>query len=191
MRYDDGHSVGRGARRAGALAALALLALTSCRTVNIERSDGRPMPPKPRAARATPAGAMAQNMVFMPGTTPADSNGNGYPDTIQAAVMLSLGDMFVFEDGAFDLEVYSSGRYGTDPPLAQWVIEGDALERAKRRTGLGDQYWFSVSLLDYTTDVRPLTAVDLVCRFRPADGRPPVVSDGVRTLQLGRPSPGR
>jgi hypothetical protein len=43
-----------------------------------------------------------------------------------------------------------------------------------------------LSLLEVGDDRLPLERADLVCRFEPADGSPPITSDGVRTIQIGR-----
>lgn len=161
--------------------------LVGCQTERIT-SDGRPLPPTPRAAPSAPSNAQANRMMFMVGAKPRDTNGNGYPDQIEATVALfaSPHPTAIHQEGVFEFALFTRGHAGEGAPIAQWRVEGDMLERARARTQYGPCYQFQLSLLDAGGDVYPLTAADLRCTFIPADGSPPVRSDGVRSIQIGK-----
>ena len=154
-------------------------------------STVRPMPPDPRPAPETPADAVVSRMVFAVGSKPEDTDGNSYPDRIDATVMLFAPPhpSPVFAEGSFEISLYSSGASGKPgaKPLAHWSIAGEALQRAKHRTTIGPQYRLSLSLLDSGSDQYSLALADLVCTFQPEGGASPsVVSDGVRSIQIGK-----
>jgi len=192
-----------------ALLASAVLAGCAQRTVSTTTSTVRPLPPEPRSAPVTPAGVKADRMVFAVGSKPEDTDGNGYPDRIDATVMLFAQryptPMFV--DGTFEFTLYASGQANnaTLPPIAQWIMSGEAVERAKHSTTIGPQYRFALSLRESGTDQLPLALADLSCTFIPAHGSTdgsssdpantsggqPVMSDGVRSIQVGRAVAGR
>jgi hypothetical protein len=164
--------------------------LCSCQTERVSSSDGRPLPPAPLPAQPVPAGTKADRMVFMVGSKPDDTNGNGYPDSVKATVALfSLQHpTSIRQDGAFVFTMYSPGQSTTPEikPLGLWRIEGDTLNKTMDLAQYGPFYRFQLSLLDVGDDRLPLERADLVCRFEPSDGSTPVKCDGVRTIQIGR-----
>jgi hypothetical protein len=166
------------------------LTLCSCQTERITTSDGRPLPPEPSPVQAPPPGLKVDRMVFMVGSKPDDTNGNGYPDSIKASVALfSLKHpTSIREDGSFVFTMYQPGRINTPnvKPLGEWRIAGPALAQTMDMAQYGPFYRFQLSLLEVGDDRLPLERADLVCRFEPADGSPPITSDGVRTIQIGR-----
>ncbi|MHC5029034.1 MAG: hypothetical protein ACYTGR_19970 [Planctomycetota bacterium] len=177
--------------RSAALLCL-LLAAGGCETERVAFSEGsRPMPPEPRRAPATPADAPANEMAFLVGQKPQDTNGNGYPDTIQATVILfaSPHPTSVMREGDFHFDLYARGA-SADPkarPIAQWHYDREAAMGLVAAAQYGPRYQFRLSLQEARrSDVLPLTRADLLCRFEAADGGAPVRSSGVRSLQLGK-----
>jgi hypothetical protein len=172
-----------------------LTILVGCQTERVTTSDGRPMPRKPTAAPRTPDDAQVNRMAFMVSSKPEDTSGNGYPDLILVTVALfSLPHpISIHADGVFEFALYERGR-ARDPnaaPLAEWRMEGEAVRQAHAVAGYGPCYQFGLSLHDAGGDVFPLTSADLRCTFHPADGSPPVQSDGVRSIQIGSRLAGR
>lgn len=174
---------------ASLLLAMASLTLCGCESRIIATGVTRPAPMRPRRAPTPPKNAQVNRMVFVVGSKPLDTDGNGYPDRIEAAVSLFATPypMPVWEEGRLVCGMYLKGeaRMGA-PAIIEWLIEGVELERAKALSQVGPQYRFTLSLFDAGTDRLPFSQVDLVCRFEPADGRPAVECDGVRSLQIGR-----
>lgn len=164
--------------------------LCSCETERITTSDGRPLPPTPRPVQAPPPGLKADRMVFMVGSKPDDTNGNGYPDSIKASVALfsTRHPTSIREDGAFVFTMYPPGQINVPQvkPLGEWRITGQALAQTMDMAQYGPFYRIQLSLLEVGDDRLPLERADLVCRFEPADGSTPISSDGVRTIQIGR-----
>jgi hypothetical protein len=172
-------------------ASLAIVLLGGCKTDKVTTSDGRPMPPPPRESPPVPAGARASRMLFLMGPKPTDSNGNGYPDRMEATIVLfaSPHPTPMWEDGTFVFLLHPASRDGTPrgQPLREWRFGGEQLAKARAVSELfGKQYSFTLSLCDQGTDVYPLLAADVTCSFEPADGSPAIASEGVRTIQIGR-----
>jgi len=169
---------------------LTLLILAACQTERVQTSDGRPMPPKPHPAPAAPAGAIANRMALLVGSKADDTNGNGYPDQIQATVVLfaSPHPTPILADGAFVFSLYPMGqaKAAGGEVLAEWRVEGEAVRASQAVARYGPCYRFRLCLLDSVGDVHPLSRADLVCRFEPTDGSPTVMSDGIRSIQIGR-----
>jgi hypothetical protein len=129
-------------------------------------------------------------MVFTVGMRPDDSNNNGFPDTILATVQLfaSPHPTALRQEGTFIFTLFEQGRANETEvkPIKTWRIEPDSSDRRFAATLAGPSYRFELSLLDMGDDRLPLTAADMICRFEPLDGSPPVHSAGVRTIQIGR-----
>jgi hypothetical protein len=161
-----------------------------CVNEKVTTSDGRPMSEKPRQAPVTPSDAVINRMAFMVGSKPDDTTGNGYPDLIRATVALfaSPHPMAVRGNGVFEFRLYTFGSAARPDaePLAFWRIEGEDITKAEAMGSYGPAYQFQLSLNDAGGDQYPLTSADLRCRFIPADGSPPVQSDGVRSIRIGR-----
>ncbi len=171
--------------------AAALLFFCGCQTVSVETSDGRPMPEKPREPTPAPAGALATQMTLLVSPKAADSNGNGFPDAIGARVYLfsATAGAPVREDGEFIFDLYEFEGMGVKDPMRTWRFSGDTLDQAFAMTGLGPSFVFTLSLLDNGgTDRFRSGRVDLVCRFLPAGRDAAILSEGVRTIEIGRGS---
>ncbi len=187
----------RGAIRRGA-AALALVAgLVGCETT-VETSDGRPMPPPPRAAPGTPDDSPINAIALVLGPKPLDTNGNLRPDTIQMEAYLFSRPYPspMHRDGTFELEIYRVGGMGRagEKPLRRWVIAPERLAAMRARSLVGPSYSIGVSLLDDAgTDQIPEQSVDLIAYFTPASGGERIMSMGVRTISMSAPivEPGR
>ncbi len=176
------------------LSVLAIMAasLTGCQTETIARGVSRPMPGVPHEAPPVPEGALVNRMVFMVGSKPIDTDGNGYPDRIDTNVtFFSIPHPSpLWEDGRVVFSMYIKGEaYLEDAiPIVEWSYEDDALLQSRSVSQVGRQYRMALNLYKTGTDRLPFGEVDLVCRFEPADGRDPIVCNGVRTLQIGRRS---
>jgi hypothetical protein len=179
-------------RLAAAAIALGLLLCTpaGCTTERIIRSEGGPLPPEPRPLPAVPAGVVPTQMAFVVGSKPQDANGNGFPDLVAVTVYLFAPPhrAAIEGDGTIVVSMYAMGQFGQPDvePLAVWTRGGAELQAARVRALYGLGYQFQLSLLEGGSDVFPLSQVDLVCRFEPLDGSPPIHSTGVRTIQIGR-----
>jgi len=179
------------ARSAGCGIAIALLALgPACTTTSVSSGVARPMPAEPRDPPPVPAGARVNSMAFIVGSKPIDSDGNGWPDRIEATVTLfaSPHRTPLWEPGRLVCSMFLKGHARTDqtPPITEWTFEGETLDRAKFTSQVGRQYALFLNLLDLGSDRLPFGDVDLICRFEPADGRPAVQCQGVRSIQIGR-----
>lgn len=167
-----------------------LFASTGCQTESVTTSDGWQMPPEPRETPVPPAGLKADRMLLMVAPKADDTNNNGYPDTIRASVALFSGEhpTALHEDGAFTFLLYLGGQSDApgSEPLAQWRVEGDALRETLAATQYGPCHQFVLSLLQTPAGDRlPTERADMICRFEPTGGGEPVVSAGVRSLQIG------
>ncbi len=174
-----------------ACAVLCAFALAGCETGRVTTSDGRPMPPAPRRVAPVPDGVSANRMAFSVGVKPEDSNANGFPDLIRASVSLFHKpgyNLSLRQDGVFVFELYSAGL--ADQPGATpahvWRFTGEDVTKAETAAIYGPCYQFTLSLVGSGAERVPKMRADLVCRFEPADGSPAVVSEGVRSIQIGR-----
>ncbi len=168
-------------------AAVAMFIL-GCRTTHVEYGSVRPLPPDPKPAKPVPSGAKANAMALAVEGKPADTDGNGYPDTIVVSMYLfSLPHASpMFEDGTFVFTLQGDGDAGADDvhSLGQWRLDANQVERG--RTIYGPTHLARLSLLDIGSDRYPLMSANLHCRFEPADGRDPISPRGVHWVQLGR-----
>ena len=166
--------------------------LTGCQTETIARGVSRPMPAKPHAPPPVPEGALVNRMVFMVGSKPIDTDGNGYPDRIDTNVTFfsTPHPSPLWEDGRVVFSMFIKGEAFLENavPIVEWSFESDALLKARSVSQVGRQYRMSLSLYKTGTDRLPFGVVDLICRFEPSDGRAPIVCSGVRSLQIGRRS---
>lgn len=160
---------------------------TGCQVTT--ETEGAPLPVR-RDAPQNPSGIQATRMLFAVESKPADTNGNGYPDTIHATVMLFRPPHPTpfWEAGRFVFALYPHRQVhqpGVEP-IAEWIVEPDVVRESRAFTDIGETYQFRLSLLEHRSDRMPLMSADFICRFEPLDGRTPVHSSGVRTVQLGR-----
>ncbi len=166
------------------------LGLTACTESRMTGSYYRPMPPKPRPLQAAPPDARADALVLNVAAAPMDTNGNGYPDLIQASAHLfdTRYPPAIRESGSFVFSLYSSGQAGRDDvePIRQWHIADNQVQRALHRSAFGACYSFRLSLLDDGSDMLEIPMADLICRFEPADGGTPTHAGDVATIQVGR-----
>ncbi len=173
----------------GTAFALTLAALVSCQETRITGYQ-RPLRPTLRRPEPVPADARVDALVLNVSTSPIDTNANGYPDLLAAAVYLfdTRYRPSIWEQGAFVFLLYAPGEAGMpdSKPIWKWRIEGEKLLRSRTRSAVGVCYQFRPSLLDGGTDTLPFLTADLVCYFEPADGRGPVYAGQVTTIQVGR-----
>ncbi len=187
----------RRARRriaSGGTLLLTAVLLAGCQSEIIARGVSRPMPATPRDAPPVPEGAVVNRIVFMVGSKPLDTDGNGFPDRIDTTVTLFAypHPTPLWSEGRLVYSVFIKGdaRLDDATPIVEWSFEGDELEQARAVSQVGRQYRASLSLYMTGSDRLPFSEVDVVCRFEPADGGPAVHCTGVRTLQIGRRTPG-
>lgn len=184
----------------GCAACTAILGVAGC-TQTVETSDGRPMPPEPRAAPTTPEQARVNAIAVVLGAKPVDTNGNLRPDLIQMQVFLFSRPYPspIWREGTLDVRIYRSGEAG-DPrnpgpsPLRTWQVTPQMMESLRTRSLVGDGYAISLSLLDDgQTDALGVSAVDFMVRFLPIEGGEAVPMAEVRPISLASPvmSPGR
>jgi hypothetical protein len=173
-----------------AVMSCACVLLWACQTERVTTSDGWPLPPEPRPIPVPPQSLRADRMAFMVGSKPDDTDNNGFPDLIRASVALFSSEhpTALREQGAFVFMLYPQGStsIAETRPLAEWRIEGEALQSTLAAAQYGPCYQFSLSLLQTPGGDRlPSDRADMVCTFEPADGSEAVHSAGVRTLQVG------
>ncbi len=158
-------------------------------TTRIVTSDGRPMPSRSHQIPDTPKGVRANQLALLVSPKPEDSNGNGYPDLIRTTVYLFSQPHpgSIEEAGDLVFTLSRPGRSGVAgvAPLGEWRIEAEQMASHRGQAAFGPGYQVSLSLLTQINDRMPVTRADLVCRFEPADGSPPIVCQGVRTIQIG------
>ncbi|MCL4222520.1 MAG: hypothetical protein KJZ65_14260 [Phycisphaerales bacterium] len=111
---------------------------------------------------------------------PSDSDGNGYPDTVQAiAYLFPANDdskeskLPVAAKGTFEFVMQNAA--GT--VLARWVFPPEIVDRAARRLPAGVGYSMYLRLAE-GEDVMAPTGVDVRCRF--------ITVEGVEVRGLGR-----
>lgn len=177
-------------RLAVALPPLLILILGACTTERVSTSDGRPLPPEPRAATPAPPDARASLMTLLVGQKPADSNGNGFPDRIEVAAALFSDEHAapLVADGTFVFVLYPLGSAGRSDaqPVATWRFGPDETADARTQRIYGTCYQFNLSLLETGTDRYPSMACDLRGWYEPAGGGPRVpCSDEVRPVPIG------
>jgi hypothetical protein len=130
-------------------------------------------------------------MAFSVGIKPEDSNSNGFPDLIRASVSLFRKPEYstsLRQDGSFVFELFAAGASAqTDgEPVHAWLFQGEDVRLAETNAIYGPCYQFTLSLAGTEVERIPRARADLRCRFIPADGSDPVVSEGVRSIQIGR-----
>lgn len=188
MHHEPKHRFALGFVRRGCLCAILIL-FSGCSS-EVKTSDGRPMPPAPRASPTTPKDSKTNAMAMLVGFKPTDTNGNSYPDliTVQTFLYAKPHPTSMYEDGVFIFELYKSGGSSrNEAPLAAWRFEPAESESARVYSQLFERgYTFKLSLLDVGSDILPVSTGNLVGRFEPSDGRPAIPCVGVRTIQIGR-----
>ena len=174
-----------------ALVVMTVVCTPGCQTERVVTSDGRPMPEKPRRAPSVPLGATPNRMTLQVVPSPDDTDGNGYPDTMQ--VMSSLFShphpMAMDADGAFVFTLYRQGEAHLPDaiPIGEWRFEGEEVGDARATAMWGTCYRFRLSLRTVGSDRMPPLRADLRGRFEPSAGGSEIrSSDEVRPVQLGR-----
>ncbi len=169
---------------------LCTVVLPGCQTTKLA-GYYRPLPPKPRPLQPAPPDARADALVLNVSVAPRDTDGNGYPDLIDATAHLfdRRYPPAIYQDGAFIFAMFAPGdvsRPGATP-LHEWRIADEEFQRARGRSAFGQCYRFRLSMLDNDgTDEWPLPVADIVCVFEPADRGEPTWSGEVATIQIGR-----
>lgn len=179
-----------GKRIAITIALAGLVTGVGCQTERITTSDGRAMPPEPRPPTAAPADLPPRIMYLQPFPL-IDGDGNGYPDLIPIETRLWADLRFAAleADGTFVFTLYRRGEAGRPgaEPIAEWLIEGEAVQAGRAQSPIGVRYLFRLNLLESTTDRLPPTHADLRGRYEPANGAAVVhTRDEVRPVQIGR-----
>jgi hypothetical protein len=187
---DDSRSRRRRAPLGATLAALLSLAwLAGCTETRTSGGYYKPLPPDPRPMEPPPPDARANALVLNVSASPVDTNGNGYPDLVQATVHLfdTRYPTALWEEGTFVFRLYAAGQAGESAsvPLREWRFEGEQLDQLRAVSVFGGCYHFRLSLLDEGTDKLPISMGDVACRFEPADGRPPTYASEVVSVRIG------
>ena len=161
-----------------------------CQTSRTSMGYRHPLPPKPRKIVPAPADARADALVLTLSTTPRDTNGNGYADLIDTTTYLfdRRYDPSFHESGVFVFSLYETGgaAFAEAQPIREWRFEPQQVALARSWTGFGLCYRFRLSLIDGGTDRLDIGMADMRCRFEPADGRKPMDSSAVSSIQVGR-----
>lgn len=171
------------------LVALLAFAAAACETTIEQSSNARPMPPTPVAAPTPPPEARVNSFAMLLLTPKAiDSNGDARPDTMAVECYL-FAEPFptpMWETGEFVFSLHRQGTAGTPDaaPLVEWRISSEAAAAARTRTLIGPCYRFALNILEAGRGDLSVRSADLVGRFEPADGRPPIRTTGVRAVQL-------
>lgn len=169
---------------------LCTVLLPGCHTTKLT-GYYRPLPPKPRPLQPAPPDARADALVLNVSAAPRDTDGNGFPDLIDATAHLfdRRYPPAIYQDGAFIFAMFAPGdvsRPGAEP-LHEWRIADEQFQRARGRSAFGQCYRFRLSMLDNGgTDELPLPVADIVCVFEPADHGEPTWSGEVATIQIGQ-----
>jgi hypothetical protein len=170
----------------------ALLAALSagCQTERVMTSDGRPLPPEPRAAPRAPEGVTPNRMLLLVSQRPEDTNGNGFPDNIRVETALfSHPHPTALEvDGTFVFQLFKMGESNRPDAevVAEWRVPATADDRARAAYGLCYRFGLSLITDDAEGDLLPRMQGDLRGSFEPtAEGPPVSASAEVRMVNLG------
>jgi len=118
----------------------------------------------------------ADGLVVMVGSKPRDTDGNGFPDTIDVTAMLIEGARSepVLVPGTFEFELEPLGEEKSRP----WRVWTIGVQAAAAAAGpmIFDLpgYGFSLDLRTNGGDRIQPTAANVLARFRPASGAPVV-----------------
>lgn len=117
---------------------------------------------------------------------PSDSDGNGYPDTIQALAYLfpKPGDS---KESKLPVHVKGTFEFAMQDPagrvIARWIFPPDVVDDAARNLAAGVGYSMYLRL-SREQDIMPPMAVDIRCRFTTLEGHQ-VKGLGRATVRLG------
>lgn len=134
------------------------------------------IPPQPSDA--------APSAVQLFASSPRDTNGNGYVDSVAVTV-------FVFDQQRSIVPIAVAGSFTfrmTRPDgtvLAEWAMDEEQTRRVLQPMPPGPGYLFDLSLLPKTKDTLDYQSVDLTGEFTPKNGKP-VRSAGGAALRLGK-----
>ncbi len=114
---------------------------------------------------------------------PFDSDGNGYPDTMQAIAYLfpdsRVTAIPVRASGTFEFVMHNP----QNELIARWVFPPDVVARAERNLPAGPGYSMALRLTPMQ-DAMPPTAGDIRCQFIDENGNK-IRSTGRTTVRLG------
>lgn len=166
-----------------ALGAAALLAAAQSGCV----TEGPPPKPKPQPAPEQPAGLTPDRILPMAGQVMADTDRNGYVDSLSLTVYLFARgyDPAISGDGSFEFEL----RGPDGEAIHTWVVDAAEARASIKSYPPGPAYQFDLNLLDRAGgDELARQRAELWSRFIPASGAP-IESRSPLTLTLG-PAPG-
>ncbi len=154
--------------------------------------EGEPLPDPPKPPPAQPAGLVADTLIVAPEAMIADTNHNGYGDTVRLIAYLfaarSSYAPSLRHEGTFVFSLYPSGT-ALEPgsqPVAQWRFEPEETRAHLRRHDVGPNYAFDLSLLELgMSDRLPTVGVDLLGEFILTDGTV-IRSRDISSVLLGR-----
>jgi hypothetical protein len=191
MRRSDRRcgAAGRRPARLAALAVVPLLAMAACE-VTRETSDGRPMPPPPTAAPATPAGAEINAIALIFGPKPVDIDSDGRADLVELDAYLFSRPYPspTYAEGTLVFELFAPGGAGGNaPPLGTLRLGPSRLQAIESRSMFGACYRVLLSLREAGVPPSAPPSLDLRTTFEPADGGTPVSSRSVERIVLAGP----
>lgn len=127
---------------------------------------------------------VAPSAVQLFASSPRDTNGNGYVDSVAVTV-------FVFDQQRSVVPIAVPGSYTfrmTRPDgsvLAEWEMDESQTQKALQPMPPGPGYLFDLSLLTKSKDTLDFQAVDLTGEFQPVGGKA-VRSAGGAAIRLGK-----
>ncbi|MBC7834379.1 MAG: hypothetical protein H7Y88_04670 [Phycisphaerales bacterium] len=146
-------------------------------------SDDRPFPEPPRAVPTQPPGITPTTLLISASQFPADSDRNGFADTIEITAYLFA------EQHRAPLAVPGTFRFALlDPasaPLAEWEFD-QAQSTAQARVFMpGPGYSFRLNMLDVATDRLPATQARLMAFFTPTGSATAIEPRSATTIVVG------
>lgn len=176
----------RGGGRFATIAAMLPLTLAACE-VTRETSDGRPMPPPPTAAPATPANAEINAIALIFGPKPVDIDSDGRADLVELDAYLFSRPYPspTYASGTLVFELFPPGgaAEGTRP-LGTLRLGPARMRTIESRSMFGPCYRVPLSLREAGVPPSAPPSLDLRTTFEPADGGPAVTARSVERIML-------
>ncbi|MGQ0628300.1 MAG: hypothetical protein ACT4PL_09415 [Phycisphaerales bacterium] len=160
-----------------------IVLLGACARLSACVTEGPPPRPAPKPLPAQPPAAVASRMAFSVGN-PADTDNNGYLDSMQAVAFLYADShpISLVLDGTFEFTLVSA----RGEVIRAWRFDLPATRSALIQPLPGPAYAFRLGLLDAQgTDRIDGSVGELRCTFVPTSGTP-VSSGRGHSVQVGR-----